>query len=270
MTFSRFFAVTAYACSLLASTVGHGQVLFSTINDNGFFTPFNSQNAATVKYGDSGWLGQGPGSPPVALGRITLYLATFGGNGIDAGTTDIEFTLNNGDPSGLVFGSGSVLYSTTIVGVELPPSTQLEATFFPLTIDLPAGVSTTGGFNNVGWSVKCRNYNYVGQFGFQAGTCAAQLVGFYTNNASFFNGLSWSLFAFGADTCTQIAQFSVLIEAPIAAPCPGDLDTNGQIDGADLTLLLSGWGTSAGDVNGDGVTDGSDLTVALGGWGACP
>ena len=47
----------------------------------------------------------------------------------------------------------------------------------------------------------------------------------------------------------------------------GDLNNDGRVDGADLTLLLSNWGGSGvGDLNGDGVIDGADLTILLAEW----
>jgi hypothetical protein len=258
--------LAALVAALAPASAASAQVVFETGNDNGYFTPFNSANAGTVKYGDSGWLGSGPGSPGVPLGRMTLRLATFGGE--VPGSTDIEFTLNDGDPSGLVFGSGAVLYSTTIAGVELPAAFGTDPTYFDVVIPLPR-VMTLGNFNNVGWSVKCRNFNYTGSFGFQVGVCTSQAFGFYTNNASFNNGTSWSLFAFGADTCTQIAQYSVVIER---AQCTGDLDGSGVVDGADLSGLLGAWGTpdSPADLDADGTVGGADLGVMLGNWGTCP
>ena len=258
--------LAALVAALAPASAASAQVVFETGNDNGYFTPFNSANAGTVKYGDSGWLGSGPGSPSVPLGRMTLRLATFGGE--VPGSTDIEFTLNDGDPSGLVFGSGAVLYSTTIAGVELPAAFGTDPTYFDVVIPLPR-VMTLGDYNNVGWSVKCRNFNYTGSFGFQVGICTSQAFGFYTNNASFNNGTSWSLFAFGADICTQIAQYSVVIER---AQCTGDLDGSGVIDGADLAGLLGAWGTpgSPADLDGDGTVGGADLGVLLGNWGTCP
>ena len=258
--------LAALVAALAPASAASAQVVFETGNDNGYFTPFNSANAGTVKYGDSGWLGSGPGSPGVPLGRMTLRLATFGGE--VPGSTDIEFTLNDGDPSGLVFGSGAVLYSTTIAGVELPAAFGTDPTYFDVVIPLPR-VMTLGNFNNVGWSVKCRNFNYTGSFGFQVGICTSQAFGFYTNNASFNNGTSWSLFAFGADNCTQIAQYSVVIER---AQCTGDLDGSGVVDGADLGGLLGAWGTpgSPADLDGDGTVGGADLGVLLGNWGTCP
>jgi hypothetical protein len=49
---------------------------------------------------------------------------------------------------------------------------------------------------------------------------------------------------------------------------PADLNRDGIVDGADLGLLLSGWGGSgAGDLDGDGVVDGSDLGLLLAAFG---
>jgi hypothetical protein len=72
----------------------------------------------------------------------------------------------------------------------------------------------------------------------------------------------------------NLGQARVLLSVPGAPPCPGacpaDLDGNGAVDGADLGLLLSGWGIDAtGDINGDGTIDGADLGVLLSAWGPC-
>ncbi len=54
-------------------------------------------------------------------------------------------------------------------------------------------------------------------------------------------------------------------------PSP-DLDGNGTVDGADLTILLSAWGDCAkkapcpADLDGDGGVDGADLTILLAAW----
>ena len=113
--------------------------------------------------------------------------------------------------------------------------------------------------------------NYQGQFGFQVASCSTQYVGFYTNNASFFNGSFWSLFAFGQDPCTQVANFSVTI---FKAPCSGDIDLNGSVDAADLASILAAWFSSGKglpeDLNGDGSVDAADLSTLLANWGTCP
>jgi hypothetical protein len=53
--------------------------------------------------------------------------------------------------------------------------------------------------------------------------------------------------------------------------CLGDLSGDGQIDGADLGLLLGDWGEpdSPADLNNSGGVDGADLGLLLGLWGPC-
>ena len=55
-------------------------------------------------------------------------------------------------------------------------------------------------------------------------------------------------------------------------PCPGDLDGNGVVDGADIGAMLAAWGSADldADLNTDNVVDGADLGMLLGSWGGCP
>ena len=70
-----------------------------------------------------------------------------------------------------------------------------------------------------------------------------------------------SLFAFAA-----VAGLS-----HAAGACTGDLNDDNVVDGADLGILLSQWGTrGSADFNGDGVVDGADLGALLAAWGDCP
>jgi hypothetical protein len=48
---------------------------------------------------------------------------------------------------------------------------------------------------------------------------------------------------------------------------PGDLNRDGVVNSADLSMVLNAWGTPNGDVNGDGFTGSTDLTVLLNNWG---
>ncbi len=63
--------------------------------------------------------------------------------------------------------------------------------------------------------------------------------------------------------------------APTAPPpppvCPADLNADGNVDAADLALLLGGWGgTDTGNLDGTGTVDAADLAILLGAWGPCP
>ena len=55
--------------------------------------------------------------------------------------------------------------------------------------------------------------------------------------------------------------------------CAGDLTLDGTVNGADLGILLSAWGTCGGscasDLNRDGAVNGADLGAMLSQWGSC-
>ena len=58
-------------------------------------------------------------------------------------------------------------------------------------------------------------------------------------------------------------------------PCPGDVASDGMVDGVDLAAVLSQWGTQGSgtfnaDIDDSGLVDGGDLALVLGGWGPCP
>jgi hypothetical protein len=58
--------------------------------------------------------------------------------------------------------------------------------------------------------------------------------------------------------------------------CLHDINASCSVDGGDVGMLLSCWGTVVGtasracDFNGDGQVDGADLGVLLTKWGPCP
>ena len=68
----------------------------------------------------------------------------------------------------------------------------------------------------------------------------------------------------GAMQSAEIDGFSEVAPAGIA----GDLDGNGTIDGADLGILLSAFGTTepGADLDGSGSVDGGDLGALLAAW----
>ncbi|MEY2714875.1 MAG: hypothetical protein RIT24_1218 [Planctomycetota bacterium] len=63
--------------------------------------------------------------------------------------------------------------------------------------------------------------------------------------------------------------FRLEIGVPVPPANPADINSDGVVDGADLTMLLSAWGTTdaAADVDGDGTVGGSDLAMLLSAWG---
>jgi len=61
----------------------------------------------------------------------------------------------------------------------------------------------------------------------------------------------------------------VILATPIllAAFAATDITGDGSVDGADIALVISAWGTDAGDVTGDNRTDALDLVRTLNNFG---
>lgn len=62
---------------------------------------------------------------------------------------------------------------------------------------------------------------------------------------------------------------------PVADSCVGDIDGDGMVAAADLSVVLGNWGECVaapclGDLDCNGVVDASDLASLLGNWGPCP
>jgi hypothetical protein len=85
----------------------------------------------------------------------------------------------------------------------------------------------------------------------------------------------WSIIG-GEHSPPLVSDFGEIVVAwllahPKPAPGPaGDLDGDGDVDGAELGLLLGSWGPCSGcaaDLDGDGHVDGADLGLLLGAWG---
>lgn len=210
-----------FACALAVAAAGtaHAEVLFQNTNDNGFLAPFGAGTPSSVRYGDGGWLSPFT-TDRYELTSIQLQMCVVGST--RAGSTDITFTLNDGDPSGLVFGTGATLFSTTVTEIFLPAAGEPNAVApVVVTIALP-NVLTAGGFNNIGFSVGVENFDSDGTFGFFCASANAQQAGFYTSNASTSNGQSWSLFSFGPDPVFGVANYVATIEGHVV-PAPGAL-----------------------------------------------
>ena len=73
----------------------------------------------------------------------------------------------------------------------------------------------------------------------------------------------------GQGSVVEAAVDNVRIERVGCDGIIGDLNGDGLVNGADLTVLLGSWGACAGciaDLNFDEVVNGADLTIVLGNW----
>ena len=90
----------------------------------------------------------------------------------------------------------------------------------------------------------------------------------------------WGSNAFGQCNATSTTNASLLVAGPqttlvVANQCPADIDRNNLVNGIDLAIILSKWGTNGGadypgaDVDRSGIVDGGDLAHVLNFWGPC-
>jgi hypothetical protein len=79
----------------------------------------------------------------------------------------------------------------------------------------------------------------------------------------------WNDLSDGGSGFPHIAVIEILGSG---GPCPADLDGDGFVTAADLSLLLTGWGNPASgvDIDGDGNVGAADLSLLLAAWGDCP
>lgn len=68
--------------------------------------------------------------------------------------------------------------------------------------------------------------------------------------------------------CGDLVSSSAMLTVPGVGGGPGDVDTNGLVDAADLALLLGAWATAepSADFDCDGYVGGMDLAILLGAW----
>jgi hypothetical protein len=127
-------------------------------------------------------------------------------------------------------------------------------------LDLDSASVTSPGFSVVsvvGSSIGAGNGTVTVRFnptGLAAGTYEAP-VSIFTSDEN----------VPGETTASVVATVRIALGADCDA---ADLNCDGVVDGADLGMLLSGWGQSGPtDLNNDGTTDGADLGMLLSLWG---
>ncbi len=81
-------------------------------------------------------------------------------------------------------------------------------------------------------------------------------------------GTTWYVRIGSPSSASGTGTLSVTCTVP---PCPADFNGDDGVDGVDLGLLLSQWGSSGtADLSGDNRVDGIDLGIMLSQWGSCP
>ncbi len=74
-----------------------------------------------------------------------------------------------------------------------------------------------------------------------------------------------------AREATILGTVDDLDDIVLVEDCPSDLTGDGQVNAADLGVLIAFWATTgvAADLNDDGTVDAADLGILIGSWGPC-
>ena len=178
----------------------------------------------------------GQGSPGGSLGE----------NDIDGGVT----TLVSPTFSGLGFDATFVSYWRWY-------SNDTGST--PNTDSMPVQISNNNGANWVTLETVTENANAWVYKSFK-------ISDFVAPSATM--KIRWQASDLGSGSLVEAGVDDFLVSGfNCAAAVVGDLNGDGFVNGADLSILLGAWGTSGpGDLNGDGSVGGADLSVLLGGW----
>ena len=107
-----------------------------------------------------------------------------------------------------------------------------------------------------------------------ASLCRALLLGGGLSQVSSIEGNGLSIYyeannpanAYLADHTFALAGGGQL--APVSAPLPGDANSDGVVNGLDISLIASHWLATgpAGDVTGDGIVNGLDIALVASHW----
>lgn len=196
--------------------------------------------------------------------------------------TDTAFEVGalpglNGALAFAVSNGGHVVGSTMLNQGSGLPFIWTEADGM-VAIPLPAGTSqgSARGVNTSGWAVGTASSAFAIPFVYD-GSATYRLADLLpggtgwdlaTNTSSAARGISDDGVIVGTGVLNGAVRAFAMI--PVVKACVGDLDGDGQVDGADLGILLSQWGgTGSADLDGSGEVDGADLGALLAAWGPC-
>ena len=143
-----------------------------------------------------------------------------------------------------------------------------------VTITTPADGSTVSdtvnisatATDNVGVTLMAISVN-----GQQKATSSSGSISFSWNTITESNG-SYTILVTASDAFgnTGTESINVTVDNMPLPTSPGDINSDGIVNGFDLSILLNQWkdANAISDINGDGTTNGFDLSILLSNWGS--
>lgn len=217
------------------------------------------------------------------------------------------FNINSGNPSPWVIGlEGSTFYLTTSVPDQseirqgiADSEEQWNRPFFiagisglgPVSYDvIEFTVPVSGGYTFDSVVASGNNFTFMYEGSFDPSLPLANLLDYSLGNGfgpfglpqgrskidvTLFEGTTYYFVTSQWDRFSAAQPFTLTITGPaliqdVVSGCPGDANGDGEVNLADLNLVLANFGTAGpeGDVNGDGEVNLSDLNLVLANFGS--
>lgn len=294
------FNVTVWSCALGALTftheVGHNQGCCHAVGDGGGCTsggvfPYSVGNRFTTT-GGTQFRTVMAYSPGTRIPRLSSPLVNFAGSPTGLPEADNARTLNE-TAIAMANYRCSVTQSLEqdyVVSPIMPfPVTGQTSTFTAPTVPRAADgtvvdISTTAvgdlSAADESLTLKIGTTSVGAVIGFTGSDCGVfsrrTSIPAATFNAAIGTGTSVLFTLVPSNTVNTACNYSearVVIRYRSQLPCPGDLNNDRSVNGADLGSMLSQWGQCGGcnaDLDRNGSVEGGDIAVLLSGWGACP
>lgn len=251
---------------------------------------------------DAAWSGTAPAGQSTSI-NVALTISSSFGTGNDNETHSHSFAgtatarlVPSGPPfntitmEALHIDLGPANYAFQFFCIPLFGCQNLGVALAGMTLDLAAPVTSALNASG-GASFSAAGFNVVMDYttsGISTGTyhfITAMPINFAgrfttTGNSGKFDQMTMSTITFYVDPINLPAGINAItifvnptftnnsMIGPWAPINPADFDSNGVVDGGDMSMMLGAWGASGmTDLNGDGSTDGGDLAMLLSLWG---
>lgn len=240
-------AMAAVAAVLLAVSTAHAQVVASTT--------FEGSSQGWTTNVSAGWQGSG-GNPGGYMRGV-----------IEEPTNTTAFTYASPE----FLGNWSSLEGTGVIRFDLRRFSNGGGTiayFVPITIIIQGGTANPGGIarwtgpliTEPGQWTTYEAPISAGAWTVEQGTWSDILT--HVTSVAF----QLELVSNSGSPDDQNGLDNVVLCAIGGELAPSDLNHDCFVNGADLGILLAGWGTPSADLDGNGTTDGADLGVLLSAW----
>lgn len=186
-----------------------------------------------------------------------LKYGTYNDDGATPGKIHLRADVDGGDPD------DSGLVDIATIDVQIPTAgAAMNLLILDPPVEIPANTRLVLSLE-AGWAP-------LGYLSIRGNDSPSASETYYRDVQTFCSTEFRPLDVFGYPALNWVTEIDLDV---LDTPCPGDINGDGRVDGADLPQILANWGPCDGDcpadLDGNGIVNGGDLSLVLSGWGLC-